>query len=51
MSVIIGTWLWALNVELECSVGVRELTSSIFYARCILLGYVCSALCLYNEHE
>ncbi len=46
MSVIIGTWLWALSVELECSAGVRELTSSIFYARCPLLGYVCSALCL-----
>ncbi len=34
------------SVELECSVGVRELTSSIFYARCVLLGYVRSALCL-----
>ncbi len=45
VSVIIGTWLWALSVELECSAGVRELTSSIFYARCLLLGYVCSALC------
>ncbi len=35
VSVIIGTWLWALSVELECSVGVLELISSIFYARCI----------------
>ncbi len=28
------SWLWAraLSVELECSAGVRELTSSIFYA-------------------
>ncbi len=43
---MIGTWLWALSVELECSVGVRELTSSIFYARCLLLGYVRTALCL-----
>ncbi len=34
------------RVELECSTGVRELTSSIFYARCRLLGYVRSALCL-----
>ncbi len=31
-AVIIGTWPWALSVELEFSVGVRELTSSIFYA-------------------
>ncbi len=46
VSVIIGTWLWALSVELECSAGVRELTSGIFYARCLLLGYVRSALCL-----
>ncbi len=40
------TCLVALSVELECSAGVRELTSSIFYARCLLLGYVRSALCL-----
>ncbi len=46
VSVIFGTWLWALSVELECSAGVRELTSTIFYARCLLLGYVRSALCL-----
>ncbi len=46
VSVIIGTWLWALSVELECSGGVRELTSSILYARCLLLSYVRSALCL-----
>ncbi len=44
-------WHVALSVELECSVGVRELTSSIFYAQCVLLGYVLSALCLYNELE
>ncbi len=37
----------ALVPELECSVGVRELTSSISYARCLLLGYVCSALRLF----
>ncbi len=30
----------ALGPELECSVGVHELTSSISYARCLLLGYV-----------
>ncbi len=34
------------SVELECSVGVHELTSSIFYARYFLLGYVRSVLCL-----
>ncbi len=49
-AVIIGTWLWALSteysVELECSVVVRELTSSIFYAQCLLLGCVHSTLCL-----
>ncbi len=52
-AVIIGTWLWALSieysVELECSVGVCEHTSSIFYARCLLLGYVHSALCLESQ--
>ncbi len=37
-------WHVALSVELECSAGVCELTSSIFYARCLLLGYVRSAL-------
>ncbi len=39
-------WHVALSVELECSAGVRELTSRIFYARCLLLGHVRSALCL-----
>ena len=40
----IGCLDLALSPELECSDGVCELNSSIFYARCLLLGYVCSAL-------
>ncbi len=34
------------DLHVSVIIGVRELTSSIFYARCLLLGYVRSALCL-----
>ncbi len=43
-SVFVAVLCVALGPELECSVGVRELTSSISYARCLLLGYVRSVL-------
>ncbi len=46
-SVFVAVLCMALGPELECSVGVRELTSSISYARCLLLGYVRSALRLF----
>ncbi len=34
------------DLHVSVIIGVRELTTSIFYARCLLLGYVRSALCL-----
>ncbi len=50
-SVFVAVLCVALGPELECSVGVRELTSSISYARCLLLGYVRSALRLHRSNN
>ncbi len=45
--------LWAVfdtravyDLHVSVIIGVRELTSSIYYVQCLLLGYVRSALCL-----